>query len=67
MHPDLEYAEVVYKGKPMSVREAIRNDHWLRTEFVPFIQNRGQEVHISPFIASCDNAMSLSARRSSAL
>ena len=45
--PDVDHCIVVVMGKPMFVRDAVKDDHWINNVFVKIVQNRGAEVGLS--------------------
>lgn len=42
--PDVRHAKVIFNGKEMSVPEAVKDDSYLKNEFVATIQKRGAAV-----------------------
>ncbi|XP_076463404.1 malate dehydrogenase, cytoplasmic-like isoform X1 [Babylonia areolata] len=44
LFPDVRHAKVVYNGKKMSVPEAVKDDSYLKNEFVSTVQKRGAAV-----------------------
>ncbi|XP_041038658.1 malate dehydrogenase, cytoplasmic-like [Carcharodon carcharias] len=43
-YPDVSHAVVKVKGKQMSVLDAVKDDSWLRGDFITTVQNRGAAV-----------------------
>ncbi|XP_078412653.1 malate dehydrogenase, cytoplasmic-like [Cetorhinus maximus] len=43
-YPDVSHAVVNVKGKQMSVLDAVKDDSWLRGDFITTVQNRGAAV-----------------------
>ncbi|XP_067900339.1 malate dehydrogenase 1Ab, NAD (soluble) isoform X3 [Heterodontus francisci] len=43
-YPDVSHATVKVHGKEMSVFDAVKNDSWLKGDFISFVQQRGAEV-----------------------
>ncbi|XP_076463406.1 malate dehydrogenase, cytoplasmic-like isoform X3 [Babylonia areolata] len=48
LFPDVRHAKVVYNGKKMSVPEAVKDDSYLKNEFVSTVQKRGVCQHCKP-------------------
>ncbi|XP_006863031.1 PREDICTED: malate dehydrogenase, cytoplasmic-like isoform X2 [Chrysochloris asiatica] len=43
-YPDVNHAKVKYQGKEVAVYEALKNDSWLKGEFISTVQQRGAAV-----------------------
>ncbi|XP_045170875.2 malate dehydrogenase, cytoplasmic-like [Mercenaria mercenaria] len=43
-YPDMRHATVNLNGKKMSVPEAVKDDNWLKNEFIKIVQSRGAAV-----------------------
>ncbi|XP_030052017.1 malate dehydrogenase, cytoplasmic [Microcaecilia unicolor] len=43
-YPDVNHATVKLQGKEIGVYEAVKNDHWLKGDFITTVQQRGAAV-----------------------
>ncbi|XP_005989614.1 malate dehydrogenase 1Ab, NAD (soluble) [Latimeria chalumnae] len=43
-YPDVNHAKVLIKGKEVGAREALKDDSWLKNEFIATVQQRGAAV-----------------------
>lgn len=54
--PDVTHATVTMGGKELKVTEAVKDDNWLRNEFISTVQKRGAEVIAARKLSSAMSA-----------
>lgn len=55
-YPDVTHATVNINGQATKVTEAIKDDHWLKNEFITTVQKRGAEVIAARKLSSAMSA-----------
>jgi malate dehydrogenase len=54
--PDISHATVSLNGKDVKVSDAVKDDHWLKNEFISIVQKRGAEVIAARKLSSAMSA-----------